>query len=166
MNLILATSFVGQPVVDKQNKKFGSVTCTLFNTDNGSMIGLMVKKNMFSQTLFVNFEDVDDFYHSHIQLKESDDIKPIKKNDLANKMKKNGGRLIGLKVVTESGKRIGKLEDLAVSLQFGAVAKFYVRNLLSRRIIDRDDIVEITKRKIVIKDDIPIASTEPNIIAS
>lgn len=164
MNLILATSLVDLPVVDRKNKKYGTVFSTLVDTGNGSLVGLMVKTHFLSPTLFVNFEDIDDFYHSHILLKTPDDIQPIKKNQKAYELSRHGGKLIGLPVITESGKKLGKLEDMAVSIQYGAVARIYIRHLFSNRILDRDKIVEITKKKVIVIDDaanLDLPITEP-----
>lgn len=66
--------------------------------------------------------------------------------------------LLGKHVVTESGKRLGKVSDYAVETTSLFVKKIYVSQSLVKNFtggtlsVDRTQIVEITNRKIVVED--------------
>jgi sporulation protein YlmC with PRC-barrel domain len=170
MNLILATSFIGLPVTDSENKKLGKVSQTLIDINNGVLIGLVIKKDFLSPAYFLDYNDIDDLYHSHVQVKKDSQVTTLKENKTAYTMHQHSRRLIGLLVVTKDGKKIGRLDDMAISLNMGLVIRFYVKSLFSDRIIDRENIVEITKKKIVVKDDLSYARQDklklPKIIKS
>lgn len=65
--------------------------------------------------------------------------------------------IIGKQVVTESGQKIGKVEDFATDMETFYIQKLYVSRSLLRSFnsdqlgVDRSRIVEITDKKIVIK---------------
>jgi len=70
--------------------------------------------------------------------------------------------VLGKGVVTESGQRLGKVSEFALDSDSFFVAKLYVAQPIYKNIaggqlvIDRDQIVEITDKKITVKD-----TTEP-----
>lgn len=67
-------------------------------------------------------------------------------------------QLIGKSVVTESGKKMGKVNDFATEPASMLIKKIYSTQTLLKNLtggsmsIDRNQIIEITNRKIVIKD--------------
>ena len=67
--------------------------------------------------------------------------------------------LIGLKVVTKKGRKVGRLTDYTVDAQTFLVQQIIVQKsfatslVATERTIDRSEIVEVTDGKIVIKDD-------------
>lgn len=66
--------------------------------------------------------------------------------------------LLGCRVVTQSGKRLGKVKDFSVDMQhfvvskLNVVAPIWMLPFNSKFLIDRSDIVDIEKSKIVVKD--------------
>ncbi len=66
--------------------------------------------------------------------------------------------LIGKPIVTESKKKLGKVQDYSVDDQSMYIQKLYVtQNILrginkSQLLIDRDQVIEITDKKIIVKD--------------
>lgn len=66
--------------------------------------------------------------------------------------------LTGCKVVTQSGKRLGKVKDFSTDTQhffvskLNVVAPFWMVPFNGKFLIDRADIVDIEKAKIVVKD--------------
>lgn len=71
---------------------------------------------------------------------------------------KDGGKLIGSKVVTQSGKHLGKVLDFSIDTTHHFANKIHVRATWPQRliherlIIDRSDIVDITDNKIIVRD--------------
>ena len=66
--------------------------------------------------------------------------------------------LLGAKVYTQSGKKIGRVKDLSIDYQDFYVLKLHIkaramqRVLNERLLIDRTDILEIKKDRIIVKD--------------
>jgi len=66
--------------------------------------------------------------------------------------------LLGKPVITESKARVGKVNDFAVELESMFIQKLYVTQALRKSIstsalsVDRNQIIEITDRKIIIND--------------
>jgi len=66
--------------------------------------------------------------------------------------------LMGLKVVTQSGKKVGKVKDLSIDYQDFFILKLHIKAKVLQRItnerlmIDRTDIVELKKDRIIVKD--------------
>jgi len=66
--------------------------------------------------------------------------------------------LMGAKVYTQSGKKIGRVKDLSIDYQDFFVLKLHIkaraiqRVLNERLLVDRTDIVEIKKDRIIVKD--------------
>lgn len=67
-------------------------------------------------------------------------------------------KLLGVKVVSESGQKLGTVEDFTVGLTTYKVQKIYVKPplfkqlLSSKLIIDRGQIVDVTNDKITVRD--------------
>lgn len=66
--------------------------------------------------------------------------------------------LMGAKVYTQSGKKIGRVKDLSIDYQDFYILKLHIkaraiqRVLNERLLVDRTDIVEIKKDRIIVKD--------------
>lgn len=89
---------------------------------------------------------------SYQEMSEADEL--IRHQDLI----KDGGWLIGAKVETQSGKFLGKVLDFSVDTTHYYVNKLHIRATWPQRliherlIVDRSDIVDITKNKITVRD--------------
>src|SRR5438270_8826890 len=65
-------------------------------------------------------------------------------------------QLIGLPVLTESGHKLGKVEDYTLELASYRVQKLYVKQpimknlLLNHLVIDRDQITDVTPKQITV----------------
>jgi sporulation protein YlmC with PRC-barrel domain len=74
---------------------------------------------------------------------------------------------IGKKMVTESGKRLGKIDNYTVNLDSGRVQKLYAQPILlqswfgSSVIVDRNQIVDLSDTAVVVKD-AAIGYSEPS----
>ena len=65
---------------------------------------------------------------------------------------------IGQKVVTKSGKKIGKVFDYLISVNDLSITKLYVKNMMSERIIPITAVNEIKGNIIIINDDYDMVS--------
>lgn len=71
---------------------------------------------------------------------------------------KSANQLFGLKVVTQSGKKIGKVKDFTIDTAHYFVVKIHItaglwqRVIHERLIIDRSDIVDVKSNKLIVRD--------------
>lgn len=89
---------------------------------------------------------------SYDRLSEAEDL--LRHQDLI----KSGNKLFGTKVQTQSGKKLGKVKDYSVDITHFFATKLHIRTSWSQKlfhetlIIDRSDIIDITKDKIIVRD--------------
>ena len=69
-----------------------------------------------------------------------------------DKIYKNFGPVMEVRAKTESGRSLGRISDLLIEAESGIIVRFYLKNLLSERIIPREYLVSITPKQIVFKD--------------
>lgn len=90
--------------------------------------------------------------NDHTSLTATEDL--VRMKDIINM----GFELIGKQVITDQKRKIGKVSDYAVDDQSLHIKKLYVQQSLLRtmsmdqRIIDRDQIVEINNREVIVRD--------------
>jgi uncharacterized protein YrrD len=162
MNLVLVTSLFGLPVLSLHERmKVGSVSTALFDTDQGLLVGFLVKPNIFSKPYFLNPDEIDSIDTGAIIIKKADDLAPLEEVVRANKIYRSGFKIIGLSVKTQDNKRLGKVSDLSVSLSTGVIHSLYVQSFLKEIIIPRERVIEITKKSIIVNDDTSIPSAIP-----
>ena len=152
--LVLASSLNGLPVASIQdNAKVGVVRSALIDTKSGNIMGMIVNVGLFLPVRFIAFDDIKDISRNGLVVQNKDEIVAIADIAKAQEAYKKGFPLIGLKVKTKSGRRLGRVTDLSISLQIGCVMQFYVSALLSERIINYTKVISATKKGITIEDD-------------
>lgn len=167
-NLVLASSLIGLPLgAVRENAKIGSIKTILIDTRSGYIAGFLVKEKIldwFSPPKFVALGDIVSFDKTAAVVNKKDDVLRLDEAVRAKEIYQRGFGLFGSRVVTESGKYIGRVTELSLSLDLGIIVNFYVRSWLGERIIHRTQIVEIKKNKIVVKDELkpirPLAQIE------
>ena len=132
-----------QPIINPNNLKIEGFYCQ----DRFDKVQLVLVQNdvreIISQGIVVNDHEVLTHPDELVRLKPILDIK---------------FQLLGKLVVTQSKSRVGKINDFAVDNNSFYVQKLYVGQSLLKGFstgqlsIDRDQIIEITNKKIVIQD--------------
>lgn len=162
-NLVLLSSLIGIPVASlKENQKIGNVKDVLIDLETGKIIGLTVGQNwwdlisLLNQPKYIPFDDIIDF-DKHALIVNSDEV-VVKISEVvkAKKIYDQGFQLIGLSVVTQSKKRLGRVVDIAISMTHAVVVSIYVRTFLSEKIIPQNKIVRIERKKIIVEDEVLI----------
>ena len=153
--LVLASSLKGLPIASIQDDaKVGIIKSALIDTTTGKIIGMVVNTGFFQPSKFISFNDIKAISREGLVVQNKDDIVAISDIVKAQEAYKKGFPLIGLKVKTKSGKKIGKVIDLALSLEMGCVMQFYVAAYFSERIINSSKVISITKKGIIVEDDV------------
>lgn len=153
----LYSKIVGAPVFEMVNQeKVGTVFDLIYDPEKLSLAGIILNKDIFNRkTSVVSIhnlveiatKDVAILVDNFDAIQNLDDLVRLK----AKTEKDFCG--IGQKVFTKNGQYIGKVYDILVDSHSFELKKFYVKNLLSDRIIAHNVVVEFEPKRIVIKDD-------------
>lgn len=157
--LQLSAALLGQPVMSlRTGGEIARVESAIINPNNLKIEGFYCSDHFNKQRLILLTQDIRDnlkqglVVDDHDVLTEPDELVRLKEIlDL-------GFELMGKPVETASKHKVGKVSDYAVDNQTLYIQKIYVgpsilKSLTSGQLsVDRNQIVEITNRRIVIKD--------------
>lgn len=157
--LRLSNSFINQPVLSlRTGTPVATISAPIFNPNNLKIEAFYCLDRFNKKSLVLLYQDIRDIIpqgfviNDHSILSEPDELVRLK--DL---MKLNF-ELIGKQVETVSKKKIGKVSDYATELETMYVQKIYVAQSILKNLsggslsIDRNQIQEITNRRIIIND--------------
>jgi len=140
----------------RSQSKIGCVLDVVINNDNLSLSGLILKKqNIWQNKIFViPINDIIEIENKGIIVSNVDSIVPIGEVVRIKKQFDEGYVGIDQKVITKSGKYIGKVYDYIVDSKSLIITKLYTKHLLNERIIPAKNVVSYDKKLIIINDDI------------
>lgn len=153
----LYSKIVGAPVFEMVNQeKVGTVFDLIYGPDKLSLAGIVFNKGIFERKtnvvsvhnlVEISTKDVAILVDNFDAVQDLDDLVRLK-----NKSEK-GFCGIGQKVFTKSGQYVGKVYDVLIDCHSFELKKFYIKNLLSDRIVAHSAVLEFEPKRIVIKDD-------------
>jgi uncharacterized protein YrrD len=136
----------------------GHAYSPVINPDNLKIVGWYASANGEKGTMILPASEVRDMISKGIVVNDHDAITHpddlVRFKDILNV----NFELIGKTVVTDNKKRLGKVLDYSVDSKSMYVQKIYVSQSLfkglnkTQLIIDRDQIIEITDKKIIVKE--------------
>lgn len=155
----LSASLINQPVMSlRTGAPVASDTKPIINPNNLKIEGFFCQDRFSKETLVLVTQDIRDkipqgfVINDHEVLSPPDDLIRLKKViDIEFE-------LIGKPVVTEKNQKVGKVNDYAADLASMYIKKIYVGQSMIKSIsngqlsVERDQIVEITSKKIIIKE--------------
>ena len=157
--MLLSKSLLSRPVMSlRTGGKIALALTPIINPDNLKIEGFYCEDSFSKQQLILVSQDIRDHIkqgfvvNDHEVLAEAEDL--IRLKDILE----TNFELLGKSVYTKAKKKIGKVVDYAVDSETLYVQKLYVgqsllKNLNSGQLsVDRNQIIEITDKKIVIKD--------------
>ncbi|MDP4038671.1 MAG: PRC-barrel domain-containing protein [bacterium] len=154
---ILRNKMINLPIISiRSSSRIGETTDFLIDEKNLKIAAAEINSGKTKKYLLFsdirNYDSTKILVNSIESLGEKSDM--IRLGDLIN----NQFKLIGAKVETISGKKLGKVGNFSFEFSDGYIYKIYVgqnilKNILKTNlIIDRDDIIEVTKDKIIVRD--------------
>jgi len=157
--LQLGGSFINKAVLSlRANAKVGSVVSAIINPNNLKIEGFYVKANHAKDNLILVEQDIrENSLQGFIINDQEVMVEPAELVRL-EKILKLDFQLVGKPVVTVGKTRLGKVSDYATDSETLFVQKLYVGQSLLKSFsggqlsIDRNQIVEITNKKIVVED--------------
>lgn len=138
-------------VHDSTGAKVATVERAVFNGRKAQLIGLLVTlPNLVKKSAVIYFEDILSLDRQMVVIDSKNDLKTELKE--FNELMKSFGPVIGISAKTESGRYLGKIQDLYLDGESGLIVRFYLRHLLKERLIPRDFLVSISSREVIFKD--------------
>lgn len=154
--LINAKKIIGLPIIDSVTGiKTAFVSDILVDPDGGSVLAFLIKKHFFwEKSMVVSFRDVVEFYADGLLVRDADSvidaIEVLKAKEVLDKKI----RLIGSRVLTMNGQKLGILYDFLFDTEPQKVMTLVVKKRFSpeRRIISAERVLSILPGKVIIRD--------------
>lgn len=142
------------PVASKDGKH-GIVRDIIVDPENSVVVAFEIQTSLFRKNKYLAFHDIIGFDREAAVIKSEESVVDLDEIVRAEKIKKKKIPVLNAKAKTESGKNLGRVFDLAINVETGLVAKYYLRHLLFwERIIPMQRIIKINQRGIVFEDDV------------
>lgn len=169
---ILSASLLQRPVMSlRTNSRIATTIGALINPNNLKIEGFYCQDSLDKKVQLVLLsQDIRDILPVGIVVNDHDVLADPKELVRLKDIIKINFELFGKPVITESKKRLGKVSDFSTDLESLYIQKLYVTQSVIKSFtggnmgIDRSQIVEITNKKIVIKDPlqgVPSSATAP-----
>lgn len=157
MPLILASDLLHLPVASVEtNSRVGSIHTMLIDTDQSLLVGFLISFGLFSQPKYLALADITSIDREGIVIKSLAMLAVPHEIVRVKKIIDDGIKILHQPVRTENGRRIGKVSDILVDTQSGAITKYYVHGILADRIIPTEKIIKIDKNGLVVEDEEPV----------
>lgn len=157
--LQLSGSLLNQPVVSlRTGGAIARTESAIINPHNLKVEGFYVVDSRNRQRLILLVQDIRDVIPAGIVVDDYDVLSDPSELIRLQKLLQIDFKLIGKSVQTAKKQRLGKVNDYAVDNQAFFVQKLYVERSLLKSLssdqlaIDRTEIVEVTDRRVIIKE--------------
>ncbi len=157
--LKLSTALVNIPVLSlRTNSPIAVTQEPIFNPHNLKLVGWYCRDNFSKARLVLLTKDIRDIIDQGILVNDHDVLSEPSELIRMEELLKLNFQLLGKRVITSDGSKLGKVNDYAIDATSFLVQKIYVGQLLIRSLsdgnlsIDRNQIVEITPHKIVVQE--------------
>lgn len=160
--LVLASELLKLPVAAMDvGGRVGKVHDVLIDMETGKFEGITVSPDWLSKPKLIAAQDIVSVDPQGVVINTAEHIMDIKDVIRAKNIWEKKIKLIGHKVVTQTGKGLGKVTDLVISMQTDKVVKIYVGSFLADRVISWAKVVKIDKKAVVVEDDLEPVKAQP-----
>lgn len=163
-DLVLATNIKGLAVGETGNRDhLGKVVDVIIDGPTGRFLGLTFRRNFISAKSFISFADILHIDRGGVVIQHPAHIQDFGQVLKAIRHTPKGFDILGQPVITRSGKRLGRCEDVVISLVMGVVTQLHVRGFALVRVISADKVVELKPKKIIVENDweeIPVGAVQ------
>jgi sporulation protein YlmC with PRC-barrel domain len=165
--LRLQNTIAGTPVLSiRAGIQVASITHPIINPNNLKIVAWHVEDTRSDESLVLLSEDIREIIPDGFIINDFEVLSTTKELIRLKSILKLEFELIGLRVTTESGKRYGKIADYAFNTDSMFIHKLYASQALVKNFgtealsIDRNQIIEVTDKRIVIED--PLDAVKSN----
>jgi sporulation protein YlmC with PRC-barrel domain len=165
--MILYTSLLNLPIVTNNSQIAGYLGEIIISQDNGRVLGFKVTGTKNSGRSILASSDILEISPRKIVIADTGSLSRPEEVIRIHQILDSHIHWLGLLVQTESGKKIGKLEDIAFERNTFAVKKIFVAGSLLKSnflhsIIPASKIIKVMPKKLIIEDnELKIKDTSP-----
>lgn len=157
--LTLSTKFINRPILSlRVGHKVAIASTPIINPNDLKIEGWYTQDDTSKNVLILQEQSVRQIVPEGIIIDDFDELVPLDDLVRLQKIVDLKFDLISMQVHTTNKQKIGKVVDYAVEPQTMMIIKLYLNQNIFKdfsgggRVIDRKQIVEVTDRKIVVKD--------------
>lgn len=151
--VIELSELIGLTVRSTANKPLGKIDFCIFNGKTATLVGFQVAKSgVLKKFAGVSFSDVIDLSRQELVIENEAKLMP-RLNEF-DTLYKTYGPVVGVSAQTESGERLGRVNDLYIEANTGAITRYHLRHFFQERIIPQQFVVAITPERVVFKDEV------------
>lgn len=155
--LIEASEILKLPVGDlREQTKLGEVSQVLIEPNNLALLALVVDVGnfLFKKIYLVSFQDIIEIDQKGVVIKNRGDLLHPKELVRPFELLSKKFNLQGLPVKTEKSKKyLGRVSNYLIETTLGSVQKLYLKKGFQERIIPANQIVKVSLKEIVIKEE-------------
>jgi len=138
----------------------------VINPGDGKLLGFLVKKNIFAQKQLITTLDILSIFKNTIIISSEDRIIEPREVIKIQTILKNKIRVFRNWAETRSQKMLGRIDDLMIDSNSFEILKIYINGSACKfcllgflktrddRIISKSDIYKITRRAVIVKNDV------------
>jgi len=165
--IIRYSQVIHSPIIEiKTQSLLGKVLDIVLQKSDFSIKALLVKPSIFSfEKLVVTDADILEIVNNAVLVNDDNSISPLKDSPRVVQSIEAKAYGINQKVITKSGKVVGRVHDYTFDSQILKVINLYVKSLVSDRIIPSGSIQKFEKGKVIIDDDYEVAKVAETMTA-
>lgn len=156
---IFGSQIISTPVISLQTgEPLAVLSAPVINPDNLKIIAYYLEGPRLDQyPSFIRIEDIRDISNPGAIIDSSDDIVGLDDIISLKKIIQIKFNLLGIKVVEETGRKIGKVNDYTIDVENFYIVQLYIQNNRLRSlsdstiIIHRDQIIEVSDTQITVR---------------
>lgn len=156
-DMILYSSINNLPIITNDNQLAGYLGEIIISPDNGKVLGFKVLKNKIKGRTILASSDILEIDLSRVVIADLNSLSRPEEVIRIHQVLSSHIHWMGLGVETETGKKIGKLEDISFERNSFAIKNIYVAGSLLKSnflhtIIPATKIIKVLPKKLVIED--------------
>lgn len=170
--IISYKKIIGLPVlIVKDGKEIGTVEEFIVDFDNGKLMGLVLSSGILVKDRIVRVEDVSEFGKDAIMIPHDQVIKSLKVVGILKDLLNKKIKIIGNKVITQSGEELGNVKDYEVDMASNKLVKLIVSSGILKDlfkgelIITANNIISIGQDAIVVRDNMVKEKKEEAVVS-
>lgn len=152
---------IGKKVVSvKEGMKLGQVRWPVLDSLHQKVIGFVVDdRQWFLETKIVLFQSIRGMEDEVITVDDKTALTPVRDLQKIHHHLEENIQLINMKIISESGKFLGRIEDFTFNVQTGKIESYCIKE--SPLSLDGRDVLSLGQDMLIVKEESVISMTEP-----
>lgn len=158
--LVLISQLVNRPVITfDEAEPIGIVRDPIIDPSNGKLVGYFFGHGFLHMKQdVIAADDIASYDQSRVVVHHNDVARIIEEEPRIREILQKKIMVLGANVYTETGKHLGRANDLLLDTELSMIVKYYVHGMLNDRIIPAEHVISIEKRGIIVDDTAQVAA--------